>query len=69
MYSAYVPGTMEGYALLAHELVHVGQWRTQPDVGPKTYALNFHEYEDPAYAMQVKVKRELRYKAMQGWCL
>jgi hypothetical protein len=56
---AYDPGTPEGLALLGHELVHVGQWRTEPSTGIMIYLLHSGRYETPAYALQMRIQDDL----------
>ena len=48
----YNPGTPRGLALLAHELLHVEQWREAPGVVTLSYLAHSSRYEDPAYYWQ-----------------
>jgi uncharacterized protein RhaS with RHS repeats len=60
----YEQGTVAGTALLAHELVHVGQYRNGMTAASylwstrKGYSEN-SKYEKPAYALERQVKSDL----------
>lgn len=66
----YKPGTVEGLALLAHELKHVEQykiwgifrflWRYLVEWLKVGYDLDRHPYEKEAYAFQRRVKKRLK---------
>jgi hypothetical protein len=63
---AYSPATVDGFALLGHELVHVGQYRG--GMTALDYSLEWlshgsgiaNKYEAPAYAMQDKIRLDLK---------
>lgn len=69
----YEQGTVAGTALLAHELVHVGQYRNGMTAASylwstgKGYSRN-SKYEKPAYDLEDKVTKELNAAGTDCGC-
>jgi hypothetical protein len=63
---AYSAATIDGLALLGHELVHVGQYRTGMNFMKYLWAARRGEaknrYEIPAYAKQGDIDSDMRSK-------
>jgi len=63
----YREGTAEGIALLAHELVHVGQYRRGMTAVDYLWSARFgywnSRHEQAAYALEARVLAELRGRA------